>query len=229
MSDIAYIVRQAALAQIEKTEADRAAWLEKQRADRAAAEWSELLERRKAAQAEQAERDRVREGLSDRLEAILRSDFCHPAPREVAAQVLDLMRERFAEIAAGAERPDASASAIKEYRAPVTMSVDVDGRRVDFEPFTLKPGRAVILPGEIKPIQIGQWQILAEVELEPDAYEKIGNLLRPEPARPRGTIRERVPCPDCAHTEQPGFYAGLQERDTCRTCDGSAVVPKGGE
>jgi len=152
------------------------------------------------------------------------------AQRErVHEEVLEVMRARLAEIAAGDEQPDASASALKEYRAPVTMSVDVDGRRVDFEPFTLKPGRAAILPGEIKPIQIGQWQIEAEVELEPDAHEKIGDPVRPEPERPRGTIRERVPCPDCAHTAQPGWYVGLETRDTCRTCGGSAVVPKGGE
>lgn len=32
------------------------------------------------------------------------------------------------------------------------------------------------------------------------------------------------PCPDCAHTSAPGFYAGLDEREPCRTCGGSASI-----
>lgn len=32
------------------------------------------------------------------------------------------------------------------------------------------------------------------------------------------------PCPDCAHTEFPGRYVGLEKVETCRTCGGTVQV-----
>lgn len=33
-----------------------------------------------------------------------------------------------------------------------------------------------------------------------------------------------IPCPDCAHTETPGFVQLFMSRDVCRTCNGSVVI-----
>jgi len=57
------------------------------------------------------------------------------------------------------------------------------------------------------------------VEPDPDAVEEVVELAR----------EEGDPCPDCAHTDHPGTYVGIDTREPCRTCGGSAYVAGGAQ
>ena len=41
---------------------------------------------------------------------------------------------------------------------------------------------------------------------------------------PYDDSKDHDPCPDCAHTSDPGWYVGLNGREHCKTCDGSVWV-----
>lgn len=64
-------------------------------------------------------------------------------------------------------------------------------------------------------------QAAAAAPQRPIRYNNVA--LVDKPPHPAMTIH-RPPCPDCAHTEHPGRYVGIDTDEACQTCGGGASV-----